>query len=367
MNDRTQLLLLVGSYSPSDKDGIHVYRLIAEGGVKLERLSGVDGIANPTFLNVDADAKRLYAIGEHVNAEGIKEGEVAAYSIDFETGELGELSRTGTMKAEGGIQTTTCHINRDSGGRFLTVASYHGGKIGIVELDAEGRTVRLTDTAVHTGHGADPVRQDRPHPHCVVFSPDERYLFACDLGLDLIRAYRVDRDTLKLEKHGDTKLHPGSGPRHFAFHPDGHSAYVINEVDSTITAFTYDADKGQLSVSATYPALPSGFEGENTCGEITLSPDGRFLYGSNRGHDSIVVYEVKGPAELEYVEHVSTRGGHPRHFALTPDGAYLITANRDGNNLVVFQRNAASGKLDFTGIEAGVSKPVCVKPVEIRV
>ncbi|MNB65920.1 6-phosphogluconolactonase [compost metagenome] len=366
MNNTAELLLLVGSYSPSDKDGIHVYRFEAEGGGKLERLSGTDGIANPTFLNVDAGAKRLYAIGECVNSDGVKEGEVAAYSIDVKSGTLGELSRTGTMKAENGVQTTTCHINRDSSSRFLTVVSYHGGKIGIVELDDEGRTVKLTDTALHAGHGADPVRQDRPHPHCAIFSPDERYLFVCDLGLDLIRGYRVDRDTLKLELHGDTKLHPGAGPRHFTFHPDGHSAYVINEVDSTITAFTYDAQKGQLTLAETYPALPSDFKDENTCGEITLSPDGRFLYGSNRGHDSIVVYEVKGPAKLEYVEHVSTHGGHPRHFALTPDGAYLICANRDGNNLVVFSRNAASGRLAYTGVEAEVSKPVCVKPVEIR-
>ncbi|NGM83279.1 lactonase family protein [Paenibacillus sp. 7124] len=367
MNQPSKLFLYVGSYSGADVNGIHVLQFEPEQGGALTLLSGVKGVANPTFINVDEQRLRLYSIGEKVNGHGVKEGEVIAYSVERESGALSEISRTETMLAEGAIATTTCHIARDSGSKFLVVASYHGGQIGLVSLDAEGKTVRLTDFAVHSGRGAHPERQDRPHPHSATFSPDERFLFVCDLGIDVIRAYRINAEKETLELHGDTPLHPGAGPRHFAFHPDGRSAYVINEVDSTITSFTYDAAAGTLSPVVTVPTLPEDYTEENTCAEIALSPDGRYLYGSNRGHDSIVVYAVDpATARLTLVEHTSTHGGHPRHFALTPGGDYLIAANRDSNNLVVFARDSASGKLTFTGHEAQVPKPVCVKPVYLK-
>jgi 6-phosphogluconolactonase len=168
----------------------------------------------------------------------------------------------------------------------------------------------------------------------------------------------------KLEVHGETALHPGAGPRHFTFHPDGKSAYVINEVDSTITSFTYDSAAGTLHTVDTVSTLPEDFNEENTCAEIATSIDGRYLYASNRGADNIAVFAVDNvTAKLTLIEYVSTRGGHPRHFALTPDGAYLIVANRDANNLVVFSVEATTGRLVFTGNTAEVSKPVCVKPV----
>ncbi|BCG59008.1 lactonase family protein [Paenibacillus sp. URB8-2] len=364
MNQTSKLLVYVGSYSGADANGIHVFQFEPERGGALTLLGGVKGIANPTFINVDAQGHRLYSIGDKTNAEGVKEGEVVAYSIEPEAGTLTEISRTDTMPAEGATAMSTCHITRDSDSRFVVVSSYHGGKIGLVSLDSEGKTVRLTDSAAHKGQGAHPERQDRPHPHSASFSPDERFLFVCDLGIDVIRSYRINGEKETLELHGDTPLHPGAGPRHFTFHPDGRSAYVINEVDSTITSFTYEADAGVLETVVTVPTLPEDYAGENTCAEIAVSPDGRYLYGSNRGHDSIVIYAVDpATAELTFVEHVSTRGGHPRHFALTPGGDYLIVANRDSNNLVVFARDSASGQLTFTGNEAQVAKPVCVKPV----
>ena len=326
------------------------------------------GITNPTFLEVDPIGRRLYAIGEKPNGQGGKEGEVATYSINPETGELSELNRTTTMPAEGKGQTTTCHINRDLDSQYLIVCSYHGGSIGLVSLDEEGKTNRLCDIAVHTGHGAHPERQDRPHPHSAIFSPDGRFIFVSDLGLDIIRCYTIDRQNGTFVPMGDTQLHPGAGPRHFAFHPDGKSAYVINEVDSTITTFTYDREKGELNTVMTISTLPNDYVGDNICAEIALSIDGRFVYGSNRGMDSIVVYAVDAAtAKLTLVEHVSTRGGHPRHFTLTPDGGYLISANRDGNHLVVFSLDKNSGRLTYTGNTAEVSKPVCVKPAVFRV
>lgn len=363
MNTHVKMLLFTGSYSEASDSGIQVFEFDEEAGGKLNLLHKIKGLTNPTFLEVDPIGLRLYAIGEKPNGEGGKEGEVASYAIHPVTGQLSELNRTGTMPAKGTGQTTTCHISRDLESQYVVVCSYHGGSIGLVSLEDEGKLGQLCDTAVHKGQGADPVRQDRPHPHSAIFSPDGRFIFVPDLGLDVIRCYTIDRQNKTLEYHRDTVLHPGAGPRHFAFHPDGKSAYVINEVDSTITSFTYQAESGLLNEVMTASTLPEDFSGDNICAEIALSVDGRFLYGSNRGMDSIVVYAVDATtAKLTFIEHVSTHGGHPRHFTVTPDGGYLIVANRDANNLVVHAIDRHSGRLTFTGNTAEVSKPVCVKP-----
>lgn len=363
MKEQTKLLLFTGSYASATESGIQVFEFDGNAGGTLKLLDTVQGVTNPTFVNVNAKDSRLYAIGEKPNGEGGKEGEVVTFAIDPQTGTLSELHRVMTMPAHGNNQTTTCHISRDLNNEYVVVCSYHGGIVGLISLDEEKKACRLTDVAVHSGHGQHPERQDRPHPHSAIFSPDGRYLFVSDLGLDLIRAYSINRDKHTLEVHGDTVLHPGAGPRHFVFHPDGKSAYVINEVDSTITSFTYDSGSGTLHTVVTVPTLSENFKGENTCAEIAFSRDGRYLYASNRGADNIVVYAVDAnTAQLTFVEHTSTRGGHPRHFALTPDGDYLIVANRDANNLVVFSIETNSGRLSFTGNTAEVSKVVCVKP-----
>ncbi|WP_342565894.1 lactonase family protein [Paenibacillus sp. FSL R7-0345] len=363
MKENTKLLLFTGSYASAEDNGVQVYEFDGEAGGTLKLVDSVQGIANPTFVNVDTAKHRLYAIGEKLNSEGVKEGEVVTFAIDPQTGSLTELSRIGTMPASAAGQTTTCHINRDAASEVIVVCSYHGGLVGLLSTDADGTPVRLTDTAVHTGKGTVP-GQEKPHPHSAVFSPDERFLFVSDLGLDLIRTYLVNREAGTLEVQGEIKVEAGAGPRHFVFHPDGKSAYVINELNSTVTSFLYNSESGTLKTAVTVPTLPADYSyTDNGCAEIAFSKDGRFLYGSNRGHDSIVVYTVNAEtAELTVVEHVSTRGGHPRHFTVTPDGQYLIVANRDGNNLVVFALDTATGRLTFTGNEAETSKPVCVKP-----
>lgn len=363
MIENTKLLLFTGSYAAAEESGVQVFAFDGDAGGTLERLDAASGITNPTFVNVDPSGLKLYAIGEKQNGSGGKEGEIVSFAIDPVTGKLTILGRIPTMPASGSGQTTTCHINRDTDNEHLVVCSYHGGLVGLITLDENGLPSALTDTAVHTGH-RDLPGQDKPHPHSAIFSPDGRFLFVSDLGLDLIRSYRMNNEAETLEAHGDTLLHEGAGPRHFVFHPDGKSAYVINELDCTVTSFLYDAALGTLQTASTISTLPEGYPAENnSCAEIAFSKDGKFLYGSNRGHDSIVVYSVNPvSAELTLIEHVSTKGGHPRHFTLTPDGAYLIVANRDGNNLVVFALDPASGRLTFTGHTAEVSRPVCVMP-----
>ncbi|WP_151734723.1 lactonase family protein ['Paenibacillus yunnanensis' Narsing Rao et al. 2020] len=357
MNHQKQLLF-VGSYAAASDNGVQVYEFDGAAGGTLTLKDSVTGIINPTFLHVDIPGRKLHAIGERLNEAGGKEAEVVTYAIDPATGTLNELKRTAAMPAtEDRKQTTACHINQDSGNEYMIVCSYHGGMAGLFAMDEDGLPARLTDTAVHTGEA-------KPHLHSAIFSPDGRFVFLSDLGLDLIRTYKIDKDRQRLEAVRDTTLHQGAGPRHFLFHPDGRKAYVINELDSTVTSFRYDSETGELKTLATVSTLPEGYSGDNSCAEIAISEDGRFLYGSNRGHDSIVVYAVGPEAEeLTPVEYVATRGGHPRHFALLPGGDFLVAANRDGNNLVVFSVDRESGRLTFTGNTAETGKPVCVKPV----
>lgn len=354
MATNKRMLVFVGSYAEQSSDGVYVYEMHTDSG-ELTLLDSKSGLRNPTFLNLDGDHRKLYAIHENVNPDGSKISDAVSYSINPEAGTLTEMSRAYALNGP------ACHIQRNSDNRYLTLTSYHKGSVGLVQLKPDGTIGEVLDIAQHevkTSAGGEEVK---PHTHSSFYSPDERHLFVCDLGLDLIRAYKVDKSAGKLVFHGDTQLQAGAGPRHLTFHPNGTFAYVINELDSTITAFQYDAEHGSLTTLETVSTLPAGIEVSNGCAEITLSADGRYLYGSNRGHDSIVVYAVDAEAgHLSLVEHVSTEGQHPRHFSIVPGGEWMITANRDTNNLAVFKVDQASGKLTYTGHSVEVSKPVCV-------
>jgi len=351
-----RMLVFTGSYAEANENGINVY-VFDENAGTLTWSDGVSGYKNPTFLNVDAKRGVLYSIGELKTAEGLKAGEAAAFSIDAGEGKLSFINQALN------VASSTCHIQRDTAGKVLTVTSYHGGMVGLIAIEEDGSIGKLLDVAQHSGSSVNPERQEQPHPHSSFFSPDGRYLFVQDLGLDRIISYRVDVQAGKLIRNGETELQPGVGPRHLAFHPSGAYAYVINELTSTITAFTYDSGEGKLTAFQSISTLPDGFAGESWCAEIAVSADGQFVYGSNRGHDSIVVLAVnESTGELSLVEHTATLGGHPRHFALTPSGRHMLVANRDGNNIVVFAVDKEKGTLHYTGNQAELSKPVCVQP-----
>jgi 6-phosphogluconolactonase len=355
VNDQ-ELFVFVGSYAESEDSGVYVYSF-DEGTGKLSFVDEVSGLKNPTFLNINSDLHKLYAISETQSGEGKKIGEVVAFAVDPSSGALELINRKNS------VQSTTCHIQRAPGGKFLTVTSYHGGMIGLMSIEEDGSLGELLDVKQHKGHSIDPKSQDRPHPHSSFFSPDGEVLFVQDLGLDIIQAYSIDPVKQQFITKGSVNLHPGAGPRHLTFHPNGKYAFVINELDSTITSYTYDDGRGELTERETVPTLPIDFKGENGCAEIAISQDGQFVYGSNRGHDSIVVYAFDEKlGKLTLVEHVSVEGEHPRHFALTPKGNYLIIANKDSNNITTFHVDQASGKLQYTGNSFKVSKPVCVIP-----
>lgn len=357
-HNHQRMLVFAGSYAESSASGVYVLQF-DESTEQLTLLHEYGGLQNPTFLNVDAARHRLYAIAEGKSPEGAKTGEAVAYAINEADGSLAQLNRAATTDA------TTCHIQRDASSEHIIVTCYHGGIVGLVGLTEDGRIGERLDAKQHEGRGQHPERQDRPHPHSSMFSPDGRFLYVQDLGIDRIKIYAIDRDAKSLVLQGETVLHPGAGPRHIAFHPSAPYAYVINEVDSTVTVYDHHAESGALTAKQTISTLPpEGFDGENTCAEITVSQDGRFVYGSNRGHDTIVVYAVDAAAgTLSTVEYVSVEGGHPRHFALTPSGSHLLAANRDSNNIAVFRVNRESGSIAYTGNSAAVSKPVCVLPV----
>ncbi|SMF82340.1 6-phosphogluconolactonase [Paenibacillus uliginis N3/975] len=354
----SRTLVFTGSYAETGENGICVYSFDQDSG-ELQLLDQSSGIKNPTFLNVDTVTNRLYAIGE-VSENGGKVGEVVTFDIDPSSGRLNQLSHIH------GSSSSTCHIQRDLEDKYLIVSSYHGGRVSLLSLDDNGVADSLLDEQYHEGHRTDAEQQ--PRAHSAFFSPDGKYIFVQDLGLDKIIAYQINKTDNKLEFHGETQLTPGSGPRHLAFHTSGKYAYVINELNSTVTAFRYVSEEGRLETIQTISTLPADFTGESYCAEIAVSEDGRTVYGSNRGHDSIVVFSVDASSgELSPIQYISTEGGHPRHFSLMPEGKFMIVANRDGNNLVLFTVDPENGTLQFTGKTIEQSKPVCVKPAVFMV
>lgn len=349
-----RIFAYIGSYTEPSSSGLHIGTFDAATG-ELTLTGAVDGLKNPTFLDIDQEALRLYALSEGVDEEGQRYGEASAYTIDLESGQLTVLNRERT------VSSPICHITLDQSHHSLMVASYHGGMVGLNPILGDGRIAPLADVHQHTGASVLPV-QSQPRAHSVTMDRFNRYALVCDLGADTIIIYKLDVQNQKLIPHSKVSVEPGSGPRHYKFHPTLPYGYVINELNATITAFSYNEAQGQLTAIQTVPTLPSSYQGDNACADIHISPDGRFLYGSNRGHDSIVVYAIDPVnGSLTFVEHASTLGQHPRGFTISDDGQYVLVANRDTDNIVIFHREAQSGQLTPTGHIVHVSKPVCIK------
>ena len=328
-----------------------MYSFNSETGA-LQPIDAVSGITNPSFLAIDDAQRYLYA----VNESGDTDGAVLAYSIQPESRKLTYLNAQSTLGA------TSCHVSIARREPSVLVANYMGGNICLFPLQSNGEIGPMADQARHAGSSVHPGRQKAPHPHSVFLDPAEQYAFAPDLGIDRILIYKLGAVAGKLIPHGEVSVPPGSGPRHLVFHPSGLYVYVINELNSTIIAFAYDAAHGALRPLQTVPTLPQDSTVESTCADIHISPSGKFLYGSNRGHDSIVVYAIHdSDGTLQYVEHASTLGETPRNFAISPDGAFLLAANQDSDSIVVFHLDPHTGKLAPTGNVTRAAKPACIK------
>lgn len=347
-------LAFIGSYADSSNAGVYTCQYDEENG-SLEVTQQVNGLQNPTFLTVDAKNWKLYALTEGMDANQQRCGAANSYDIDPSSGDITFLNSEITLPA------TTCHITLDQTNQVVMVASYHGGMVGLSPVLADGRLGTTADIQQHQGASVLSV-QDRPRAHSVFLDRANRYVGVCDLGLDRIILYKLDIPGKRLIRHSEVQIAPGSGPRHFAFDPSYTFGYVINELSSTITAFGYNEQLGELTEIQTVSTLPDSFEGENACADIHVSPDGKYLYGSNRGHDSIVVMAIDAlTGKLTVVEYAPTLGKHPRNFAISPDGQFLLVANKDSDNIVSFTRDFQTGKLIPTGSVLHLSKPVCIK------
>jgi 6-phosphogluconolactonase len=349
------LTVYVGTYTDTTSKGIYRFTLDPETGATTAPVLAIE-TRNPSFLALHPTGRFLYAVGEMESFEGRKGGAVSAFAIDPKTGGLTLLNQ---QSSEG---SGPCHLVVDKGGKNVLVANYGGGNVAVLPLDEGGRLARASSVAVHEGSGPNKGRQEKPHAHGIYLSADERYAFSPDLGADRVFVYRYDAGKGTLDPHGAGVLPPGSGPRHLAFDSKERHAYVINELLSTITAFAYDAGKGTLTAGETVGTLPAGFAGTSWTAEVAVSPDGRFVYGSNRGHDSLAVFtRDASTGRLAPAGHVPVGGKTPRHFTLDPTGRWLLAGHQGSDTIGVFRVAATTGLPAPAGAAVqGVGKPVCL-------
>lgn len=331
-------------------DGVVTVRLAEDGTVTDRRQSAA---MNPLFLAVHPDRETLYTV------ERVDGGQVSAYRIDADTG---DLSRLNSRSSEG---EAPCYVSVDAAGRYAFVANYRGGTVAMYPIGADGRLGEATDVVHHEGSGRDPARQAAPHPHSIVPDPADRFCYAPDLGTDRIEIYRPDAEsgTLRTAEAGPVTTREGAGPRHIAFHPAESICYVVNELDSTVSAFERDGETGALTAIDRASTLPPSVDADNEPADVHVHPSGRWVYASNRGHDSIAVFAVdRANGHLEPVAHEPTRGETPRDIALAPDGELLLAANQHGDSVVVFAIRD-DGQLEARA-ELAVPKPVCATVLE---
>jgi 6-phosphogluconolactonase len=362
--ERIDHLVFVGAYTETlsfvhgKAEGINAYRLDPEtGAMSLARAA--TGIPNPSFLTLHPTRPLLYAVNEVSAIDGHEGGAVSAFAVDRDTGALTFLNR---QSSEG---NAPCHVAVDPSGRYALVANFGSGTVAVLPIRDDGSLEPASDVDRHQDSPIDAKRQARkPHAHSVYFDPAGRHVLSCDLGYDRIFVYRLDLDAGRLVPNDPpfVSTDPGAGPRHLEFHPNGHWVYGINERDSTLAIYDYDAANGTLEKVQVVSTLPAGFAGSNTCADVHVAPSGRFVYGSNRGNDSIVVYAIDGTTgQLSYVEHISTRGRTPRGFTIDQRGQLLLVGNQDSDTVVAFRLDETTGRLSPTGSISSVPTPVCLK------
>jgi 6-phosphogluconolactonase len=323
----------------------------ASGAVTIDQ--EVPGIENPSYLCISPDGRNLHAVWEVVEWP---EGLVSSYAIDPSSGQLSYLG------VQGSRGTVTCYAMLDTQSRAAVIANYWSGTVAMFPARADGSLAEASDVDQHEGTGPNEARQEGPHAHSIVISDDDRFAFSADLGTDSIYGYSLDYERMAMQRVSELKLPAGAGPRHFVFAPSGQHAYVICELDSSIAALGHDAATGELRYIDSVPLLPADFEGESHCADIQVHPSGRFVYGSNRGHDSVTMFAVDADSgKLELIGHRSTEGATPRNLAISPDGRYLLVANQDSDNIVTMPIDPVTGELGDTAAVAEVPTPVCLK------
>jgi 6-phosphogluconolactonase len=348
-------MIYIGTYTSGKSEGIYGYQFDPQSGA-LTRVNSIKS-TNPSFLAIDRSKRYLYAVNEVGEYLGKPSGGVSAYVIERPNLNLRLLNEQATQGAD------PCHLSVDSKRKVLLVANYTGGNVSVLPIRPDGTLGMVMDVKQHEGSG--PKEQQKgPHAHCIMLDRNERYAFASDLGIDKVMIYRFDRATGKLRpaQQPFAELKSGAGPRHLTFHPNGKYFYVIDELDSTMTVFGYDERNGTLTHIDTVSTLPSDFSGTSYCADVHVSQSGKFLYGSNRGHNSIVVFEIDPrTGKLKLVQHISTAGDWPRNFTIDPSGAFLLVANQRSDNVVTFSIDPGTGQLKPTGHNESIPSPVCLR------
>ena len=348
--------VFIGTYTEkegSQSKGIYVHRMDPSSG-ELTFQWEAKGILNPSYLAIHLQKRFLYAVNEVQSFSGQEGGGVTALSIAQAPGELNLLNAYSSHGKD------PCYMSIERTGRFALVANYSGGNAAMLLILEDGRLGPATDVVQHAGSSIHPERQMEPHVHCILPDPTNRFAIAADLGADKLIVYEMDLEQGKLIKHAEVDVKPGSGPRHFIFHPNGLYLYLLNELGSTVTVYRYESDAGQLEELQTLSTLPDGFEGENLCADLHIG--GKYLYASNRKHDSIAWYLIdENTGQLSYQGEVPSGGKEPRGFDIDPIGKFLLAAHERSDNVVIFQLDPATGKPLKTGQEVQISFPVCVK------
>lgn len=348
-------LVFISSFAPGEKGGINAYHLDLDSG-KLKLAQRTGDAENPFYLAVSPNKHYLYAI--HAKQFGGKEPEqVAAYQLVGRTGELKLLNR---QSARG---SAACYLDVDATGKSVLVANYATGSVAALPVKDDGSLGEATSFHQHAGSSNDPARQKGPHAHCIVVSPDNRFVLAADLGLDQVLVYRLDagKAMLTAAPKPFVRTPAGAGPRHLTIHPNGRRVYVVNELSNSVTMFDYVADTGMLTEKQTISTLPKDYTGKSYCADLKITPDGRFLYATNRGHDSIAAYGLGADGRLTMIAIEPSLGKGPQNLAITPDGKHLLCANMPGNNVAAFRIDPKSGALKSIGKPIDVPSPSCIR------
>ncbi len=351
-------LVFISAFASGEKAGIHAFQFDAESGT-LQPLHRTADLQNPFFLAVSRDQRFLYAINAEKFGDEVDEF-VAAYAIE---GRTGQLKRLNEQPARG---TASCYLDTDATGKTVVVANYSSGSVAALPVKADGSLGEAASFMQHSGSGGDPARQKGPNAHSIVISPDNRFALAADLGIDKIMIYHLDAATAKLtlnEAQPFAKLAPGSGPRHLTFHPNGTHLYVINEMANSVVVFDYSTDTGTLTERQTISTLPADFTGKSFTADLKITPDGKFLYGTNRGHDSIAVYRIASDGTLSLLSIEPSLGKGPQNLLITPDGQWMLCANMPGNSVIVFRIDPQTGGIKPSGDPVAMPMPSCIRLV----
>jgi 6-phosphogluconolactonase len=355
-------LVFISSFAPTPDGAIHAFRLDLKSG-RLAPLHRTTDVENPFFIAVSRDQKFLYSI--HAQKFGGKEPEqVAAYELVGRSGQLRLLNR------QSALGSAACYLDVDATGKTVLVANYSTGSVASLPVQADGSLGKASSFLQHAGSSVDPARQEGPHAHSFVVSPDNRFAFAADLGLDQVLGYRLEAAAAKLvpNRQPFVRTPPGAGPRHLTFHPNGKQVYVINELSNSVTLFDYTTELGMYGTDSamlierqTIPTLPPDFSGKSYCADVKITPNGRFLYGTNRGHDSLAAYRLGDDGRLTLIGIEPSLGKGPQNLAITSDGELLLCANMPGSNVAVFRIDPQTGKLTSVGPPVSMPSPSCIR------